>query len=62
MYNFDNVIDRRGTNCNKYDNEKLYNDSQMIPLWVADMDFETLPEIQMALKKLLIKKYMGIQE
>ena len=59
MYNFDNIINRRGTNCNKYDNEKLYNDSQMIPLWVADMDFETLPEIQTALKKVVDQKIYG---
>lgn len=59
MYNFDKIINRKGTNCNKYDNEKIYNDSKMIPLWVADMDFETLPEIQDALKKVVDQKIYG---
>lgn len=50
MYNFDKVINRRQTNCLKYDGEKAF-DSQMIPMWVADMDFETLPEVKIALEK-----------
>ena len=59
MYDFDKIIDRRGTHCNKYDNEKVYKDAQMIPLWVADMDFETLPEISQALKKVVDQKIYG---
>lgn len=59
MYNFDKIVNRRGTHCNKYDNEKVYNDSKMIPLWVADMDFETLPEISQALKKVVDQKIYG---
>jgi len=34
----------------KYDGEKM-QDSHMIPMWVADMDFETLPEVKEALVK-----------
>lgn len=50
MYDFDKVIERKGTNSVKYDGEKM-QDSHMIPMWVADMDFETLPEVKEALVK-----------
>ena len=39
MYNFDQVINRKNTNSVKYDGDKM-QDPQMIPMWVADMDFE----------------------
>ncbi len=52
MYNFDKVIDRRGTSCIKHDGYKMFEKAEdMISLWVADMDFETAPEIVDALKK-----------
>lgn len=47
MYHFDQVIQRRGTNSVKYDQ----GDPGLLPMWVADMDFETLPEVKEALKK-----------
>lgn len=50
MYDFDKVIERKGTNSIKYDREKA-QDPRIIPMWVADMDFETLPEIKEALVK-----------
>lgn len=50
MYNFDQIINRRNTNSIKYDREKA-QDSRIIPMWVADMDFETLPEVKTALEK-----------
>jgi len=50
MYNFDRIINRRGTNSEKYDG-KYAQDPRVIPMWVADMDFETLPEIKKALVK-----------
>ena len=50
MMNFDLPIDRFGTNCYKYDTMP-YPDT--IPLWVADMDFETAPVVTDALKKRL---------
>lgn len=52
MYNFDNVIERRGTDCIKWDMiAKKYNDEELLPMWVADMDFEILPEISTAVEK-----------
>lgn len=50
MYDFDKVIERRGTNSAKFDGEKAQIPG-MLPMWVADMDFETLPEVKEALKK-----------
>ena len=47
-YNFDEIVSRRGTNCVKWDET---NDSDIIPLWVADMDFRTYPAITEALHK-----------
>ncbi|MDR1086152.1 MAG: pyridoxal phosphate-dependent aminotransferase [Deltaproteobacteria bacterium] len=41
-YNFDEVVDRRGTNCIKYDFAKERGMPEgLLPLWVADMDFKT---------------------
>lgn len=42
MYNFDKVIDRRNTDNVKYDYRKEYfGNADVLPMWVADMDFET---------------------
>lgn len=41
-YNFDEPTDRRHTNSYKWDSAKL---GDIIPLWVADMDFKTAPVI-----------------
>ena len=41
-YNFDEKIERRNTNCAKYDGLKRYfGYEDLNPLWVADMDFKT---------------------
>ena len=47
-YNFDERIERRGTHCVKWDEMA---DSDIIPLWVADMDFAVAPAIQEAVKR-----------
>ena len=49
-FDFDKSIDRRGTNCVKWDEMPS---NEIIPLWVADMDFETAPCVQQALKERL---------
>ena len=46
MYNFDEIVERRGTNCVKWDESP---DDEVIPLWVADMDFKAAPAIQKAI-------------
>ena len=47
-YNFDTPLNRKGTNCVKWDE---FSDPDIIPMWVADMDFEIAPCIQQALQK-----------
>lgn len=47
-YDFDKIITRRGTNSYKWDELK---GSDIIPMWVADMDFQTAPCIIEALQR-----------
>ena len=48
---FDAVIDRAGTACEKWDGRKeVFGREDVIPLWVADMDFACSPAIVEALK------------
>ena len=47
-YNFDELVERRGTNCVKWDESPS---SDVIPLWVADMDFRVAPAIFEAVQK-----------
>ena len=47
-YNFDEIVERRGTNCVKWDESPS---EDVIPLWVADMDFRVAPAIQKALRE-----------
>ena len=54
IYNFDEIIDRRGSNCLKYDFAKERGKSDdLLPMWIADMDFKAAPEISKALQKLI---------
>lgn len=53
-YNFDKIIERHGTESIKYDGLKqLFGKEDLIPLWVADMDFEVCPEITASLQQRL---------
>jgi len=47
-YNFDEIVTRRGSNSYKWDTAK---DDNVLPMWVADMDFRTAPAIIDALEK-----------
>ena len=53
-YDFDSVIDRRGTDSMKWDVKE-----NELPMWVADMDFKAAPEILEALKERLDHGVMG---
>ena len=47
IYNFDEIIDRNGTDSLKYDErDKAFGDGSVLPLWVADMDFRAAKPIQ----------------
>ena len=51
-YNFDEVIDRRNTDCLKYDFAvQRGRPKDVLPFWVADMDFPIAQEIEDALVK-----------
>ncbi|MEY8268912.1 MalY/PatB family protein [Lachnospiraceae bacterium 64-25] len=45
-YEFDKIVDRRGTNSLKWDVSE-----GELPMWVADMDFQVAPEIKAAILK-----------
>ncbi|OQX70784.1 MAG: cystathionine beta-lyase [Candidatus Cloacimonas sp. 4484_275] len=51
-FDFDKIIDRKNTDCFKWDyNKEIFGTENVIPLWVADMDFEVAPVIKEAIKK-----------
>ena len=59
-YDFDKIVERRGTGALKTDAlGERYGDPDLIPLWVADMDFETPPFIMEALRKRLEHPVLG---
>lgn len=59
-YNFDRVIDRRGSGALKTDAlQERYGRSDLIPLWVADMDFELPSFILDELRKRLEHPVFG---
>lgn len=53
---FDEIIDRRGTNCVKWDECET---TDMLPLWVADMDFRVAQPIAQALRKRMEHEVFG---
>ena len=55
-YNFDEAVERRGTGCLKYDFAKERGKKEdVLPLWVADMDFKTAPAV--TAKKIILQQY-----
>ena len=57
IYDFDEIVERRGTGCVKWDEEAPCQGGcrippeEVIPLWVADMDFRAAPAILEAVRK-----------
>lgn len=59
-YNFDELIDRRGTDSLKWGIcEEIFGTSDLMPLWVADMDFKTPDFIIEAIEKRLKHPVLG---
>lgn len=59
-YNFDEVIDRRNTHALKTDALKeRWGRDDLMPLWVADMDFRTPPFILEAIRKRCEHEILG---
>mgnify|MGYP000840365544 FL=1 len=52
MYDFDKVVDRRGTSSIKWNFQNSFGQqSGLLPYWIADTDFATVPEVVQALQK-----------
>lgn len=56
-YDFDTVIDRRFTHCLKWDVAE-----GELPMWVADMDFATAPEVRQAIERRAAHGIFGYQD
>ncbi len=71
MYNFDEIIDRRGTNALNTDGFRQYifhagpdkvfpyKDEEFVRMWVADMEFAVAPEILDAVRARLDRRILG---
>ena len=60
MYNFDTIIQRKNTLCQKWDGlTEAFGSADLLPLWVADTDFAVAPEILQALKGTLEHGILG---
>ena len=59
-YNFDTIIDRRGTNSMKYDFAREFGKpDDVLPMWVADMDFTAPPEVLEDIQKAISHGILG---
>ena len=59
-YDFDELIQRRGTDSVKWDGVKdVWGRDDLLPLWVADMDFRTPPFVMDALARQLSGGILG---
>ena len=59
-YDFDRVFDRKNTNCSKWDAApSIFGSEEVIPMWVADMDFPAAQPIVDALKKRAEHEFYG---
>ena len=59
-YNFDEPVDRQGSNSVKYDLRKeVFGNDKVLPMWVADMDFRTPPFIISAIEERLEHPLFG---
>ena len=60
MWNFDEPDRREGTDCIKYDcREEIFGSKNIIPMWVADMDFNTPDFVVESLQKRLKHEIFG---
>jgi cystathionine beta-lyase len=60
MWNFDEIINREGTDCIKYDwRSEVFGKADVIPMWVADMDFRTPSFVTDAISERLKHEILG---
>ncbi len=48
-FDFDTKVSRENTYSVKWDTEKMQGGKEILPMWIADMDFETVPQIKEAI-------------
>jgi cystathionine beta-lyase len=59
-YIFDEIVDRKGSNCIKYDALPHYfGTGDILPLWVADTDFRTPDFIMQAIRQRMEHEILG---
>lgn len=59
-YDFDEIVPRKHTDCLKYDNVKeMFGTDEILPMWIADMDFRTPAFIVDAIRKRLNHEVLG---
>ena len=59
-YNFDEIVQRKHTDCLKYDNVKeMFGTEEILPMWIADMDFRTPDFIVDAIRNRLSHELLG---
>ena len=59
-YNFDETIERKGTDTYKYAHvQKVCGREDVLPMWVADMDFKTPPFVMRAIENRLKQQVLG---
>ena len=59
-YDFDELLERRGTDSVKWDGvQEVWGRDDLLPLWVADMDFRTPSFVMEALKRQLSGGVLG---
>ena len=59
-YDFDEIVPREHTDCFKFDNVKeIFGTEDVIPMWIADMDFKTPSFIVDAIRKRMQHEVLG---
>ena len=57
---FDEVISRHGTGSLKWDGaDRIFHGKDLLPMWIADMDFPVAPAIQEALHRRVDQRVFG---
>ena len=60
QYNFDEIIERKGTDCFKWDAlPAMYGRDDLTPMWVADMDFRSPDFVMEAIRKRCNHEVLG---
>lgn len=62
-YDFDEICSRKGTDCSKWDKLKaVFGSDDIIPMWVADMDFPAAKPIAEAIQARAAHEFYGYTE